>query len=137
MRYSHTVVRFSDHWTIHVFELPKFHKPVGELSSDLDRWIYFLQHGQELDPDSLPSALETPPVHLATKVLQNMSHDTLERHQYEARQRFLRDQATSLAFARDDGARKLVIRIGTKRLGPPPVEIVARLNAITSFEQIE
>ncbi|MFM9965759.1 MAG: PD-(D/E)XK nuclease family transposase [Planctomycetaceae bacterium] len=122
-------------------ELPKFHKSVSELSSDLDRWTYFLQHGNELDPDALPPSLETPAVHLAAKVLQTMSHDTLERHQYEARLRFLRDQATSLAFAeekgREDEARRMVIRIGTTRLGPPPGEIIARLNLIKSLERIE
>lgn len=149
MRELNTGAQFSEHWTIHIFELPKFHKSLSELSSDLDRWTYFLQHGNELDPDALPPSLETPAVHLAAKVLQTMSHDTLERHQYEARLRFLRDQATSLAFAeekgreegreegREDEARRMVIRIGTTRLGPPPGEIIARLNLIKSLERIE
>lgn len=37
-----TGVRLSNHWGIHVFELPKFHKPVTELASDIERWTFFL-----------------------------------------------------------------------------------------------
>ena len=132
-----TQVRFSDHWSIHVLELPKFHKAASELSNDMERWTYFLQHGNELDPDALPSTLETPAVRLATKVLQNMSQNTLERHEYEARMRFLRDQRTDLADAKEEGARRMVIRIGTTRLGHPPAEIITRLNLIKSLERIE
>ena len=144
-----TGVRFSDHWGIHIFELPKFHKPVTELSSDIERWTYFLKHGNELDPDTLPSTLETPAVRLATEVLEKMSHNTLERDQYEARQRFLRDQATNIAYATECGiekgieigrvldARESVVEIGAKRLGPPPAHVLARLDAINSRTQLK
>ncbi len=144
-----TKVRFSDHWQLHVFELPKFHKSAAELTTDIERWTYFLQHGAELDPAALPAALQIPEVRLATEVLQKMSHDTLERHQYEARQRFLRDQATNIADAEETGiekgieigrvseAREWVVEIGALRLGPPPANIRARLEAINTRSQLK
>ena len=144
-----TKVRFSDHWQLHLFELPKFQKSAEELTTDIERWTYFLQHGNELDPAALPTALQIPEVRLATEVLRNMSLNALERHQYEARQRFLRDQATSLAYAEKSGiekgivigsvlvTRESVIEIGTLRLGPPPAHILTQLEGINSVAQLK
>ena len=144
-----TKVRFSDHWQLHLFELPKFQKSAEELTTDIERWTYFLQHGNELDPAALPAALQIPEVRLATEVLRNMSLNALERHQYEARQRFLRDQATSLAYAEKSGiekgivigsvlvTRESVIEIGTLRLGPPPEHILTQLEGINSVAQLK
>ena len=141
-------VRLSDHWGIHLFELPKFNMSVTELSSDIERWTYFLKHGQELDPATLPSTLASPAVRLATEVLEKMSHNTLERDQYEARQRFLRDQATNIAFAEERGeargeargqvkaTRAMILQIGTKRLGAPPPEVVSQLNEIADLDHL-
>ena len=137
---SDTGMRFSSHWGIHVFELPKFHKPVTELDSDIERWTFFLQHGEELDPDNLPASLQTPSIRLATGVLEKMSHNTLERDQYEARQRNLRDDASRLANAEEKGqvkaTRAVILQIGTKRIGTPPTEVVAQLNGIDDLDRL-
>jgi len=45
LRDSVTLSRFSDHWSVHVVELPKFKKLATELETEIDRWTYFLKHG--------------------------------------------------------------------------------------------
>ena len=131
-----TQVRFSKHWTIHIFELPKFHKSVTELATDIERWNYFLQHGNELDPDNLPLPLQNPSIRQATGVLQKMSLNTLERDQYEARLRFQRDEHSRLTTVLGKERRDVILRIGTKRLGPPPADVVSQLNAETDLDRL-
>ncbi len=131
-----TQTQFSEHWTIHVFELPKFHKSVTELNTDLERWNYFLQHGDELDPDNLPLTLQSPSFRQATGVLQKMSLNTLERDQYEARLRFQRDEHSRLVTALCKDRRNLIVRIGTKRLGTPPADALSQLNGINDLDRL-
>lgn len=40
---------FSNDVCVHLIELPKFDNPVEELSTSLDRWIYFLRNAHLLD----------------------------------------------------------------------------------------
>ena len=143
-----TGVRFSDHWSVHVIELPKFKKSVTELADDLDRWTYFLKHGSTLDLDNMPTELETPAIRQATGVLTKMSHNTVEREQYEARLKYQRDQSCYIATAREEGreegvkqgredqSRDLIVRIGTKRLGPPSEAIAAKLQTFKNLDQL-
>lgn len=149
-------LRFSDHWAIHVVELPKFTAEPTTLANDLDRWAYFLQHGEDLDPNHLPPPLETTSIRLAKGLLQIMSHNTLERDHYEARLKFQRDQSASIATAREEGweqglervleqgleqgraeqTRALILRIGTKRLGAPSADVIAALDAIADLDRL-
>lgn len=131
-----TQVRFSKHWSIHIFELPKFHKSVTELATDIERWNYFLQHGNELDPDNLPLPLQSPSIRQATGVLQKMSLNTLERDQYEARLRFQRDEQSRLETVLVTERRNVILRIGTKRLGTPPPDVVSQLNDLTNPDRL-
>ena len=131
-----TKVRFSEHWSIHIFELPKFRKDVTDLTTDLERWNYFLQHGDELDPDHLPPTLQDSNIRQATGVLQKMSLNTLERDQYEARLRFQRDEHSRLVTMLAKERRSVILRIGTKRLGTPPAEVVAQLNSESNLDRL-
>jgi predicted transposase/invertase (TIGR01784 family) len=45
---------FSDHLQVHILEIPKFELKPEELEMPLERWMYFLKHEAELDPDQLP-----------------------------------------------------------------------------------
>ncbi len=73
-----------------------------------------------------------------------MSHNTAEREQYEARLKFQRDQSCYLKTAREEGleegstrqARVSILRIGTRRLGTPPSNIVSDLNDIESLDRL-
>lgn len=139
-----TKLRFSSHWAIHLIELPKFKKSADELANDLDRWSYFLRHGEELDASNLPADLDAPLIRSALGVLETMSLNQQERMQYEARLNFQRDQSCYLSTAREEGReegeliglRKSILRIGQKRLGEPPTELPATLDAITDLDRL-
>lgn len=96
-------VRFSEQLLIHVLELPKFVCRVEELQTPLERWLYFLRHGEELDPDHLPATLQDPVIKRAVEELRMMSQSELERERYEARLKWQRDVSTALAEARREG----------------------------------
>ena len=94
---------FTDQLAMHILELPKFTKSAGDLASPLDRWLYFLRHGELLDTDALPSALDVPEIHRALGDLLMMTQSELERERYESRLKMQRDIYTALAEARDEG----------------------------------
>ncbi len=74
---KHSDVVFSSHLEIHIIELPKFRLQAESLSSPLDKWIYFLIHGGELDTDSLPPSLVDSSVPKAMEVLKMMTQSEL------------------------------------------------------------
>lgn len=146
---------FSNHWAIHIIELPKFDRSPPQLTSAIDRWSYFLKHGAELDLSNLPDELQTPSILKATGTLITMSQNTIERDQYNARRLFLGDQATrfkdALEIGREEGreeglqegreeGRELALRslltVGTSRLGPPPAEVKNRLQQLRNMDEI-
>jgi predicted transposase/invertase (TIGR01784 family) len=95
---------FCEDIEIHLIQLPKFTKTAEQLSSDLDRWCYFLRHGEDLDLDNLPPALDVPFIRRAMEVLTVFTQD--ERDLYEARLKAQRDQRSLLKEARDEGFEK-------------------------------
>ena len=74
-----------------------------ELTDALDRWCYFLAHGEELDSDQLPETLNNPAVRRAMEVLNVLSQSDIERERYQARLKWERDQHAYI----DDGANSL------------------------------
>jgi predicted transposase/invertase (TIGR01784 family) len=84
---------FTDQLALHILELPKFHKRVDELTTPLDRWLYLLRHGEELDPQAVPVSLDVPEVRWALGDLFMISRTDPDRELYEARLRERRDQA--------------------------------------------
>jgi predicted transposase/invertase (TIGR01784 family) len=96
-------VVLTDHLEIHVIELPKFGLEAGALTTGLDVWCYFLQHGEELDTEKLPPALDVPPVRRALEVLTVTSLNSHERELYEGRLKARRDRAAEMQDAREEG----------------------------------
>ena len=76
---------FTDDFSLHMIELPKFLAAAGELAGPLDRWCYFLRHADKLDTDALPAPLATPPIRRALETLSVISEIERERERYEAR----------------------------------------------------
>lgn len=134
-------IRFSDHLAIHVVEIPKFLRRLDELQEDLERWTYFLRHGDELDGSSLPEPLAIPEIAQATGTLTMLSLNDAERDLYEARLMLRRDETARAAYAinkgREEGFRTLLLRMGQRRFGEAPQPIQDRLNAVTDLEQLE
>ncbi len=77
----------------------------------------------------------------------------IERDRYEARLKYQRDLSCYLRDAREEGreqgrqeqvmigrvsqALMIILRVATKRLGEPPADVVAELNAITSMDRLD
>lgn len=82
---------FSDRLEIHTIELSKFDRTVDGLATDLDRWTFFLKHGEELDPATLPTPLKVPEIHRAVEVLDVISQTEQDRREYERQLKIQRD----------------------------------------------
>jgi predicted transposase/invertase (TIGR01784 family) len=87
-------LRLSNDLAIHIIELTKFRKDLAELTTPLDLWLYFLQNGNGLDADELPSRMNTPQIRQAMEVLQMLAQNDIERELYEGRLKAQRDMAT-------------------------------------------
>jgi predicted transposase/invertase (TIGR01784 family) len=95
---------FTEDLEFHLLELPKFTKSAEELSSDLDRWLYFLRHAEKIDTAAVPAALQQEPLVLrALEELQMLAQTDLERERYEARRKALLDYNTAVKVARMEG----------------------------------
>src|SRR5262249_28318712 len=88
----HPQLVFSAQQSMHLLELKKFQKTAADLTDPLDVWCYFLVHGEELDSDNLPAALQKSPVRRALEVLNVLSQSDLERERYQARLKEQRDR---------------------------------------------
>jgi predicted transposase/invertase (TIGR01784 family) len=96
-------VCFSEHVRIHLLELPKFHGGLEDLCEPLEKWVYFFQHAETMDPDALPAQFEESVYHRAMKELNMLTQDALERERYESRQKAIRDQMGLIEGALEKG----------------------------------
>lgn len=94
---------FTNHVALHILELSKFNKEIGELTTPLDRWLYFLRHATELDTDVLPKSLDVAELRWAMGNLMMISQSKQERERYESRLKMQRDVYTALAEKLDEG----------------------------------
>ncbi|MBY0229245.1 MAG: Rpn family recombination-promoting nuclease/putative transposase [Gemmataceae bacterium] len=76
---------FCDDCQIHVVELGKFLLRAEEVRTALERWCYFLNHGADLAPESLPATLDAPAIREALEVLTMLSQNEAERQEYISR----------------------------------------------------
>jgi predicted transposase/invertase (TIGR01784 family) len=107
---------------IHFVELPKFDLTPERLTTGLEMWCYFLKHGDELDTEQLPAALDQPPVRRALEVLNVVSLNDHERELYEGRLKARRDEASRKqreVQSEDRGILIGSIRTCQKLLGQP------------------
>ena len=81
----------TDDLQIHVLELPKFTKTPRELVTGLDRWLYFLKHGQDLDPAELPGEIDSPEIRQAMEGLMELAQTDIEKMIYDGRVKARRD----------------------------------------------
>ena len=84
-------ILFTDQIEVHLFQLPLFTKMAEELQDPLEKWLYFLNNAQELDPAHLPASLQEVPISEAVRALDMLTQDEVERERYEAREKAKRD----------------------------------------------
>ncbi len=75
---------------------------IGELPP-LERWLYFLQHAEELEADELSRLLVEAEYNEGVEVLEMISRSPEDRQFYEARLKFLHDEEARLIAARAEG----------------------------------
>lgn len=129
---------FTDQMAVHILELPKFTKTVGQLATPLDRWLYFLRHARDLDVDALPGSLDVPEVRSALGDLIMISQSKRDRERYESRQKMQRDVYTALAEAEEIGEARGVekgLRQGIE-LGREEGQAEGRRALIESFQKL-
>jgi predicted transposase/invertase (TIGR01784 family) len=79
-----------DHGGIWLVELNKFH--AEQVETEQHRWLKFLNEGERLDADDLPSWMQTNEMRQAMSTLKAFSEKERAYHAYQARQNFLRQQ---------------------------------------------
>ena len=69
----------------------------------MEKWLYFLQHAEHLEPGELASRLGDPAYLDAVGVLEMISRSPEDRQFYDARQKFIHDEEGRLLAARQEG----------------------------------
>lgn len=132
---------FTDQMALHILELSKFVKTADELTTTLDRWLYFLRHATSLDIESLPEPLDVAEIRWALGDLTMISQNELERERYESHLKMQRDIYTALAEKLDEGraegeAKALIQRVQSLRRLLRQTETVEDLT-VMSLRELE
>jgi uncharacterized protein YdiU (UPF0061 family) len=96
---------------IHVIEIPKFNKTLGELETAPDSWLYFLKNGDGLDANDLPAELDRVEIRQAMEILTMLTQNDLERELYEGRLKAKRDQQTQETLLRMATERSALLEV--------------------------
>ena len=96
---------FSDDLVFHTLELPKYQPASDNIPGlpPLEKWLYFLKHAERLEANELAALLRDDQYREAIGVLEMISQTPEERQFYEARMKFLHDQAWRFTAAREEG----------------------------------
>jgi predicted transposase/invertase (TIGR01784 family) len=98
-----TYRRCFEHLELHFIELKKFNKDLSHLTTALDRWTTFLNKAEQWERNFVPRELSNDPaITKAAHVLDTLSLDEEESELYEARLKWLRDEAGAIEKARLD-----------------------------------
>lgn len=88
----------------HFIELPKFHKTIEQLSTNFDKWIYFLKNAEECS--DIPKQLNTDQLREAFHVLERSGWPIADFEIYWREIDRLRVEQNVLESAHEDGIRK-------------------------------
>ncbi|MEA5419543.1 Rpn family recombination-promoting nuclease/putative transposase [Spirulina sp. CCNP1310] len=124
-------------------ELPKFTKPLEELETPLDQWLYVLQHLSELSdrPDLLQ---ENPVFNQLFELAEFAGLSRSEQGRYENSLKYYRDWNNVMNTARREGREEgreegwqegqqvLILRQLRRKLGELPEEIQFQIAALNS-----
>ncbi len=78
-------VALSDHFRIHLLQLPDWRLREEEEYEELDRWMYLFTEGDTLDVDDPPVMLQTQEMREAMQVLQHFSENERDYLLYQSR----------------------------------------------------
>ncbi|QTA85792.1 Rpn family recombination-promoting nuclease/putative transposase [Desulfonema magnum] len=86
-------IMLSDHFGIHVLQLPKWQESLAG-HTEKDRWLYFFKEGKNTDPGVLPDILDTEEMREAMSVIKDFSENQKNYHLYQSRLAALSEIAT-------------------------------------------
>jgi predicted transposase/invertase (TIGR01784 family) len=87
-----------NHGGIWILELNKF--KTDSIVAPKEKWLAFFKEGENLDDNALPDWMQTKEMRQAMNTLKQFSEKERQYHLYQARQDYLREQAT-IAYERD------------------------------------
>lgn len=96
---------FTNDLQIHLVELSKSVAREDNIDqvSALERWSYFLSHADLYTAEDLRALLPETPFREAIGVLEMIARNPEQRLAYDARLKYLRDEAARMEFARSEG----------------------------------
>ena len=99
-----TGVRYFHDIELHTVELGKYESSSSDLNKFVDKihnlrdaWVTFFSKPDDLDSNNLPDKLNHPEIKKALKTLETMNFTKEERESYDARLKWLRDEASILS----------------------------------------
>ena len=127
---SHTTV-FTEQLSLHVVEFPRFRKSLTELKTELDGWLYVLQHGAELETKLWPDELQFSGLYQTVEELEMLATTEAERIKYDSRMKGLRDDISRIEGAEQRGATRGQIQLLQEMLGLSisSLEVLDRLSS--------
>ena len=134
---------YSDDIELVFVELPKFDKPLRDLESISDKWLYFLKCANQLE--AVPSSLESiPEINHAFSVAKQSKLTRKELEVLEKREIFIHDSRNAILKARQEGrlegeaigAKQSAIAIARQLLDVLDIETISQTTGL-SVEDIQ
>ena len=90
---------------IHTLELGRYHLSESDLptASLMDRWLYWLLHAHEYEPEELLRLFPQEAFRLATQTITRISEITGDKAMYDSREKAIRDRQWALNASRNEG----------------------------------
>ncbi len=134
---------YSDDIELVFVELPKFNKPLNELETIADKWLYFLRSANQLE--EVPSSLESiPAINHAFSVAKQSKLTRKELEVLEKREIFIHDSRNAILKARQEGrqegeaigAKQRALAIARQLLDVLDIETISQKTGL-SVEEIQ
>ena len=103
LREEQSNVLFCEDIEVYTIEIEKFPRRLEELKRDVERWVYFLKHAEELNRENIPVQLETREIKKALEVLDMFTKDEKEWAMYIAKKMAILDYESGLSDRYDQG----------------------------------
>lgn len=114
LREQRSSISLTDDLEIHFMELPKLDTLTVPVEGGLVNWLLFLKGVDKSTWEVL--TMNEPMLKKAMTTLEFLSQDTEARRLYEARQKYLHDEASMIEGAKAEGERKKAIEIAKNLL---------------------
>jgi predicted transposase/invertase (TIGR01784 family) len=138
-------VRLTDHFLLHLVELPKFERVYQQhdWGQALFEWVHFLNHAHEEGEPAMQVQYQHPAIHKAFRRLAQISADEETRRRAEIRENALKNEASMLSAAKAEGraeGRTEGIEVKTREVAKKalqeglPIDLIIKLTGLAPEE---